>query len=139
MKREYFQKLEQHGANTPLVLEEVIEQLAFDDKGLLPIIVQDVTTKTVLMFAWMSNESLRKTLSTGHMTYWSRSRQQLWVKGETSGHVQALVSMAIDCDGDAILCQVEQLGVACHTGRQSCFYLEVDTDKQLVWVNQQSS
>ena len=69
------------------------------------------------MFAWMNKDALRKTLATKRMTYWSRSRQQLWVKGETSGHVQRLVAISFDCDGDAILCQVEQQGAACHTGR----------------------
>ena len=84
----------------------------------------------------MNKEALQKTLATKRMTYWSRSRQQLWVKGETSGHVQSVVSMSFDCDGDAILCQVEQQGVPCHTGRQTCFYLNVEADDQQVIVKE---
>lgn len=135
MKRDYFIALEQLGNNSPLALPEVIEQLAFNGQGLIPVITQDAKTKTMLMFAWMNKEALQKTLATKRMTYWSRSRQQLWVKGETSGHVQRLVAMSFDCDGDAILCQVEQQGAACHTGRQSCFYLNVEADNQQVIVN----
>lgn len=135
MKRDYFIALEQRGSNSPLALPEVIEQLAFNEESLIPVITQDANTKSMLMFAWMNKDALHKMLATKRMTYWSRSRQQLWVKGETSGHVQKLVAMSFDCDGDAILCQVEQQGAACHTGRHSCFYLQVETDKQRVWVN----
>jgi len=134
MKRNYFIALEQHSSNSPLMLSDVIEQLAFNEQGLIPIITQDVNTNIILMFAWMNKTALEKTISTNCMTYWSRSRQQLWTKGETSGHVQRLVTMSFDCDGDAILCQVEQQGAACHTGRASCFYLQVETDKRCVWV-----
>lgn len=134
MKRDYFVALEQQGNNHTLPLDEVIEQLAFNEQGLIPVITQDANTKNMLMFAWMNKDALQKTIATERITYWSRSRQQLWVKGETSGHVQRLVSMSFDCDGDVILCQVEQRGAACHTGRQSCFYLQVEVDKQRVWV-----
>jgi phosphoribosyl-AMP cyclohydrolase len=86
------------------------------------------------MLAWMNKDALLQTLESGRMTYWSRSRKKLWVKGETSSHYQTLVSMRLDCDGDAILCQVQQSGVACHTGRANCFYFEVDRDNQAVTV-----
>ena len=136
MKRDYFIALEQLGNNSSLALPEVIEQLAFNEQGLIPVITQDAETKTMLMFAWMNKEALQKTLATKRMTYWSRSRQQLWVKGETSGHIQRVVSMSFDCDGDAILCQVEQQGAPCHTGRESCFYLNVEADNQQVIVKE---
>lgn len=134
MKHDYFISLETYDPNSPLALPEVIDQLAFNEQGLIPAITQDANTKSVLMFAWMNKEALQHTLKTKRVTYWSRSRQQLWIKGETSGHVQNLVSMSFDCDGDTILCQVEQRGAACHTGRASCFYLQVEPDEQRVWV-----
>ena len=134
MQRDYFVALENHDARTPLALSDVVDQLAFNADGLIPVITQDVHTKEILMFAWMNRESLLKTISSKRMTYWSRSRQQLWIKGETSGHVQTVVDISFDCDGDAILCQVEQQGSACHTGRKTCFYLQVDGEKQQVWV-----
>jgi phosphoribosyl-AMP cyclohydrolase len=136
MKRDYFIALEHLENNSSLALNEVIEQLAFNEQGLIPVITQDAETKTMLMFAWMNKEALQKTLATKRMTYWSRSRQQLWVKGETSGHVQTVISMSFDCDGDAILCQVDQQGAPCHTGRESCFYLNVEADDQKVIVNE---
>ena len=86
----------------------------------------------MLMYAWMNQAAIEKTLTTGLMTYWSRSRQSFWVKGETSGHTQQLMAMRFDCDGDTILCQVKQMGSACHTGRPNCFYLQVDIDSQVV-------
>ena len=136
MEREYFLALEKLKNNSSLALNEVIEQLAFNEQGLIPVITQDAKTKTMLMFAWMNMEALHKTLATKKVTYWSRSRQQLWVKGETSGHVQTVISMSFDCDGDAILCQVDQQGAPCHTGRESCFYLNVEADDQKVIVNE---
>ncbi|MZH40241.1 MAG: phosphoribosyl-AMP cyclohydrolase [Nitrospinae bacterium] len=135
MEREYFLAIEKLADNSSLALSEVMEQLAFNEQGLIPVITQDAKTKAMLMFAWMNKESLQKTIATKRMTYWSRSRQQLWVKGETSGHVQRVVSMSFDCDGDAILCQVEQQGAPCHTGRESCFYLNVGADNQQVIVD----
>lgn len=134
MKRDYFIDLE-HRDKHCLALSDVMDQLAFNEQGLIPVITQDASSKSLLMFAWMNREALENTISTKRMTYWSRSRQQLWVKGETSGHVQTLVAMSFDCDGDAILCQVEQQGAACHTGRRSCFYLHVDADKGQVRVD----
>jgi phosphoribosyl-AMP cyclohydrolase len=136
MEREYFLALEKLKNNSSLALNEVIEQLAFNEQGLIPVITQDAKTKTMLMFAWMNMEALHKTLATKKVTYWSRSRQQLWVKGETSGHVQRVISMSFDCDGDAIICQVEQQGAPCHTGRKSCFYLNVEWENQQVIVNE---
>ena len=134
MIRSYFQNLEQLDPKVALKLNEIIDQLAFNGDGLIPVITQDATSKAVLMLAWMNKESLYKTIETKLVTYWSRSRQEFWVKGLTSGHTQALVSLSFDCDGDAILCQVNQEGAACHTGRNNCFYLKVDIDKQQVNV-----
>ena len=99
--------------------------LKFDDKGLIPAIAQDTETHEVLMMAWMNAESVAKTLETGKVTYWSRSRQSFWVKGESSGHVQELVDFRYDCDQDCILVLVKQKGPACHTNRRSCFYTAV--------------
>ena len=98
------------------------ETLAYDERGLLPVIAQDAGTGEVLMLAWMNADALQRTLETGRVTYWSRSRAAFWVKGETSGHVQELVEMRLDCDRDALLVTVRQTGPACHTGRRSCFY-----------------
>lgn len=95
--------------------------LVFDERGLLPVVVQEATTKDVLMLAWANAEAVDRTLTTGRATYWSRSRGQLWVKGETSGHAQRVVSVATDCDGDTLLYSVEQTGPACHTGTRTCF------------------
>ena len=89
--------------------------------GLLPAIAQQHDTGEVLMLAWMDDEALRRTLTTGRATYWSRSRKEYWVKGDTSGHVQRVVSVALDCDGDTILVKVDQTGPACHTGTRTCF------------------
>ena len=99
--------------------------LAFNEAGLVPAIAQDADTQEVLMLAWMNAESIARTLDTGRVTYWSRSRQSFWVKGETSGHVQALVDLRFDCDRDCLLVLVRQTGPACHTGRRSCFYRAV--------------
>jgi phosphoribosyl-AMP cyclohydrolase len=96
-------------------------ELRFDDHGLVPAIVQEATSRAVLMMAWMDAEALRRTLATGRATYWSRSRQEHWVKGETSGHRQDVREVRVDCDGDAVLLVVDQTGPACHTGRTTCF------------------
>ena len=96
--------------------------LVYDANGLVPVIAQDHASGEVLMLAWMTAEALARTLATGEMTYWSRSRSAFWVKGETSGHRQKLVEMRIDCDRDCLLALVEQTGPACHTNRRSCFY-----------------
>ncbi len=99
-----------------------IQKVKFDDRGLVPVIVQDVKTNAVLMLAYMNKESIEKTFETGKMTYYSRSRQKLWLKGETSGNYQTLRELKIDCDGDTLLALVSQQGVACHTGSYSCFF-----------------
>lgn len=99
--------------------------LRFGADGLIPAIAQDAGTGEVLMFAWMNAESVARTLDTGRVTYWSRSRSAFWAKGETSGHTQELVEMRIDCDRDCLLVSVRQTGPACHTGRRSCFYTAV--------------
>ena len=136
MLSDYFKNLEQKTpSDSPLELNKVIDKLAYNESGLIPVITQDAASKAVLMLAWMNKEALLLTISTQRMSYWSRSRDQLWIKGETSGHVQVLVSMSFDCDGDAILCQVDQTGAACHTGRTDCFYLKVDVEKQQVFID----
>lgn len=100
-----------------------MEAVKWTDDGLVPVIVQEVGSGQVLMFAWMSREALAATIAKGEAVYWSRSRQRLWHKGEESGHVQKVREIRLDCDGDALLMLVEQVGgIACHTGRQSCFY-----------------
>ncbi|GGO52341.1 phosphoribosyl-AMP cyclohydrolase [Roseovarius pacificus] len=96
--------------------------LKFDERGLIPAIAQDAQSGEVLMMAWMNAEAVTRTLETGRVTYWSRSRQAFWIKGETSGHVQDLVDFRVDCDRDCLLLQVNQTGPACHTNRRSCFY-----------------
>ncbi|MDG1772447.1 MAG: phosphoribosyl-AMP cyclohydrolase [Oceanicoccus sp.] len=139
MYRKFFHSIENLSDKDSLSLNTVIENLSFNDSKLIPVITQDAESKEVLMFAWMNREALEQTLETKRMTYWSRSRQQLWVKGETSGHSQTLVSMAFDCDGDAVLCLIDQSGAACHTGRPGCFYLKVDTEKQRVLISADAS
>ena len=100
-----------------------LEQVRFDERGLVPAIAQDRATGRVLMLAWMNEATLRETLETGRMVYWSRSRQERWAKGDTSGDVQRVVEASYDCDGDTLLFTVEQVGRgACHTGEFSCFY-----------------
>ncbi len=102
-----------------------ITTVKFNDQGLVSVISQDAETLEVLMLAWMNAESLAETLETGRMTFWSRSRQAFWRKGESSGHVQTLKDMRLDCDRDCLLALVEQVGPACHTNRRSCFYTAV--------------
>jgi phosphoribosyl-AMP cyclohydrolase len=99
--------------------------LRYDAAGLIPAVAQDAATGEVLMMAWMNAEAVARTLGTGRVTYWSRSRQAFWVKGETSGNLQHLVGMRVDCDRDCLLMQVRQEGPACHTGARSCFFTEV--------------
>lgn len=105
-----------------------IESLKFDGDGLIPAVVQDFYSRRVLMVAWMSRESLEITLREGHTCFWSRSRRELWRKGETSGSVQRLVRLTADCDGDTLLCEVMSAGPACHTGAESCFFGEIYAD-----------
>jgi phosphoribosyl-AMP cyclohydrolase len=103
-----------------------LSEVKFNEQGLVPAIAQDAVNGQVLMMAWMNEESLRLTLETGFATYYSRSRLQLWKKGETSGHVQKVVSCRIDCDRDTLLYTVEQTGAACHTGNKNCFYTALE-------------
>ena len=105
--------------------EDVAAKVRFNADGLVPAVAQDAASGQVLMLAWMDDEALARTLSSGRATYWSRSRQIYWVKGETSGHVQRVVSVHLDCDGDALLLRVEQTGAACHTGNRTCFFTDL--------------
>ncbi|NDW43484.1 phosphoribosyl-AMP cyclohydrolase [Ruegeria sp. PrR005] len=99
--------------------------LKYDTNGLVPAIAQDAATGEVLMMAWMNRQAVERTLASGRVTYWSRSRQSFWIKGESSGHVQELVDLRVDCDRDCLLITVRQTGPACHTNRRSCFYTAV--------------
>lgn len=108
---------------------DLLEQVKFDDKGLVGAIVQDCESGDVLMFAWMNREALTKTLAEGRACYWSRSRNKLWIKGESSGNVQSVRTVRLDCDGDAILVSVDQTGGACHTGHRTCFYRVADGER----------
>ncbi|HEY0084240.1 MAG TPA: bifunctional phosphoribosyl-AMP cyclohydrolase/phosphoribosyl-ATP diphosphatase HisIE [Pyrinomonadaceae bacterium] len=103
-----------------------VEDLKYDERGLVPVVVQDARTREVLTLAYMSAESLRRTLDTGETWFWSRSRAQLWHKGETSGHTQRVLGLAVDCDADALVAHVEPSGPACHTGVRSCFLNELE-------------
>ena len=118
--------------------KDLISKLKFDEQGLVPAIVQDAKGGRVLMLAWMNAQSLDRTIATGKTHFWSRSREKLWMKGETSGHVQEVKRISIDCDGDVLLIEVEQKGVACHEGYRSCFFRAyengkiVETEKRVV-------
>ena len=104
-----------------------LDALVFDERGLIPVIAQDVDTDEVLMLAWANRESLERTLAEGRMVYWSRSRGELWRKGDTSGHVQHWEELRADCDGDVVLARIHQEGPACHTGARSCFFRTLET------------
>ena len=99
----------------------VAARLKRDADGLVPAVIQDAASRAVLMVGWMDDEALHRTLTTGRATYWSRSRGEYWVKGDTSGHVQRVVEVRLDCDGDTVLVKVDQTGAACHTGARTCF------------------
>lgn len=124
--------LETAKVGTAMALEQFLDQVKFNDQGLVPAVAQDKASGTVLMLAWMNRESIEQTLATGQVVYFSRSRQSLWRKGETSGNTQTLASMRFDCDADAILVCVDQMGPACHTERTHCFYLNVQDDQVVV-------
>lgn len=109
------------GTVTPVEADAKIAELAFGAGGLLPVVVQDDESDRVLMLAWMDAEAVRRTLTTGRVTYWSRSRQEYWRKGDTSGHSQYVRRVETDCDGDTLLVRIVQIGAACHTGSHSCF------------------
>ena len=123
------QRLERAPKGESLEADDVIAALRWNDAGLVPAIAQDAESGDVLMLAWMNEAALRETLTTGRACYWSRSRAAFWRKGETSGHVQQIREVRVDCDGDTILLLVDQTGAACHTGRRHCFYLRLDGDR----------
>ncbi|HEY5585801.1 MAG TPA: bifunctional phosphoribosyl-AMP cyclohydrolase/phosphoribosyl-ATP diphosphatase HisIE [Ruminiclostridium sp.] len=110
-------------------MENLKDLLKFDDKGLIPVVTQDFKTKDVLMVAYMNEEAFDKTIETGKVHYFSRSRSKLWLKGETSGHFQYVKAIKLDCDGDTILIEVEQIDAACHTGNKTCFYRTMNAKK----------
>ncbi len=116
---------------------ELPGELKYDGTGLIPAIIQDDDSGEVLMMAWMNAEAVQRTIETGRVTFWSRSRQKFWVKGETSGHTQAVRSICVDCDADCLLVRVEQAGAACHEGYRSCFFRSVEQDGQALEVNQE--
>lgn len=110
-------------------MANILEMVKYNADGLIPAVTQDIRTDEVLMLAYMNEESLRKTIETGKVHYYSRSRRKLWLKGETSGHFQQVRSISVDCDGDTLLLKVEQKGAACHTGHRSCFFTRLDANE----------
>ncbi|MFU0824355.1 MAG: phosphoribosyl-AMP cyclohydrolase [Clostridium sp.] len=130
MEKESLESLESLGSfeeEFRMSREELLEAVDFEKgDGLVPVVVQDFENGEVLMLGYMNRESLNKTIDTGTTWFWSRSRQELWNKGATSGHYQYVKSISLDCDGDTILIKVEQIGAACHTGNRSCFYRELE-------------
>ena len=114
--------------------DAVLAELHFDENGLIPAIAQDAVTNDILMVAWMDRDAFERTMATGKACYYSRSRQSAWMKGESSGHLQILREVLIDCDGDVVLLKVEQLGgIACHTGRRNCFFRKLENG---TWITQ---
>ena len=107
---------------------KILSELKYDSDGLVTAVIQDFTNNEILMVGYMNAEAIKETLNTGRVCFWSRSRQKLWIKGETSGHTQTVESVAVDCDGDALLIKVTQKVAACHTGYRSCFFREVSPD-----------
>ena len=128
----FFKDLEGFASGQSVALEDALQALPWNADGLLPAIAQQFDSGEVLMMAWMNETALRETLSTGRVCYWSRSRQSLWRKGESSGQIQRLRELRFDCDGDTILLKVDQTGPACHTGRRDCFYNKVEGDRLVV-------
>ncbi len=129
MSHSYLSRTEKMPIGEGLSLADVLENLPYNDDGLIPAIAQQYDSGEIMMMAWMNKLSIEETLKTGRVCYWSRSRQAYWRKGESSGQTQTLKSMAFDCDGDTVLMQVDQIGPACHTGRRNCFYNEVKGDR----------
>ena len=118
-------------------MSDWIDNIRWDKDGLLPVIVQEVNTEKVIMFAWMNQETLEESISTGKAIYWSRSRNKVWLKGEESGHFQHIEDMFLDCDNDSLLITVNQIGgIACHTGRASCFYNKINMETKEVEESQ---
>ncbi|BAO45264.1 phosphoribosyl-AMP cyclohydrolase [Thiolapillus brandeum] len=128
----FWQQLETGTVGESVSLDEALAQIPWNADGLIPAIAQQYDTGEVLMLAWMNREALEETLDRERVCYWSRSRQQLWRKGESSGQVQVLKEMRLDCDGDTLLLLVDQTGPACHTGRRGCFYNLVQGDRLVV-------
>ena len=113
--------------------EDWLDEVGWNEEGLVPVIAQEASSGRILMFAWMNRASLAQTAATGEATYWSRSRKRLWRKGEESGHVQKVMEIRLDCDEDAVLLSVEQVGgIACHTGRHNCFFRKLDGGRWVV-------
>ena len=110
-----------------------LDTIEWNEQGLIPVITQEASTRDVLTLAWINREALAKTVECGAAVYWSRSRQKLWHKGEESGHIQKIVDIRMDCDNDALIYLVEQKGLACHTGRQSCFYQQLQKSGDIEW------
>lgn len=127
-----FKALESAAPDTSVPLADGLDALRWNAEGLVPAVAQQYDSGEVLMLAWMNRASLEETLATGRVCYWSRSRQSLWRKGESSGQVQLLKELRVDCDGDTLLLRVDQTGPACHTGRRDCFYTRVDGDRLVV-------
>ncbi len=128
----FWQQLEGGEVGESVPLEQALSEIPWNADGLIPAIAQQYDTGEVLMLAWMNREALNETLEKGRVCYWSRSRQQLWRKGESSGQVQRLREARLDCDGDTLLLLVDQTGPACHTGRRGCFYNLVQGDRLVV-------
>lgn len=127
-----FKANEQQPEGFSVALSEALDNLAFNEQGLVPVIAQQHDSGEVLMFAWMNREAIGETVRTGRVCYYSRSRGKLWRKGESSGQVQYLKELRLDCDGDVLLAKVEQTGPACHTGRRACFYWKVEGDRVVI-------
>lgn len=123
-----FKRLERVPTGTRESLDTILDSVGWNDAGLIPAIAQQHDSGEVLMMAWMNRQSLKETLATGWVCYWSRSRGKLWRKGESSGQMQTLKAAHLDCDGDTLLLSVDQTGTACHTGRRSCFYVALAGD-----------
>lgn len=115
---------------------DLLEKVSFNKEGLLPVIVQDINRGEVLMMAWMNKEALKKTIASGKAYFWSRSRQKLWLKGESSGHYQLVREMWIDCDEDTLLIKVEQIKAACHKGYKSCFFRKINKEGKLELIGE---
>jgi len=120
-----YKQLEKQTKGSQISLNDALDQLVFNDAGLIPAIAQQHDSGEVLMMAWMNRAAIEETLQTKQVCYWSRSRNNYWRKGESSGNQQKLINMSTDCDGDTLLLKVDQLGAACHTGRRDCFYNDI--------------
>lgn len=130
-----YKALEKQNKGDTLSLDEALNNLKFNEDGLIPAIAQQHDTGEVLMMAWMNRASIEETLQTRQVCYWSRSRNNYWRKGESSGNQQSLMSMSTDCDGDTLLLKVDQKGAACHTGRRDCFYNQISSDGLTITTN----